>query len=230
MVLQAPYFLFGLFAIAIPVIIHLVELRKPQRVLFTNVAFIRQVEKITSNQRRLKHWLILLSRILFLIFLVLVFCQPFIPATDTGFNKSGKINVYLDNSGSMQNTAEKGGVNLLEKAIDETITISNSFPEQAEIHLLDNAFKAGQRFNKRNVANALHAVSFSPAERNTGVILSRLEQNDSRGNSQIFWFSDFQKSSFDPIFLSKNDSVSQINLVKLTPEAANNVFIDSVSL
>ncbi|WP_234462393.1 BatA domain-containing protein [Adhaeribacter terrigena] len=232
MVLQTPYFLFGLFAIAIPVIIHLVQLRKPQRVLFTNVAFIRQVEKITSNQRRLKHWLILISRILFLIFLVLVFCQPFIPAADNNFSKSQKIKAYIDNSGSMQNVAETGGVSLLEKAIDEMTRISKNFPEQAGIHLLDNAFKtgSGQNLNKRNLNPALHDISFSPANRQTGVILSRLSPDATRDQEQIFWFSDFQKSSFDPGFLSKNDSVSEINLVKLTPEAVNNVFIDSVAL
>ncbi|MFC5269549.1 BatA domain-containing protein [Adhaeribacter terreus] len=232
MVLQAPYFLFGLFAIAIPVIIHLVQLRKPQRVLFTNVAFIRQVENITSNQRKLKHWLILLSRILFLIFMVLVFCQPFIPAADSAVSKSQKINAYLDNSGSMQNEAEAGGISLMDKAIDEMSKISENFPDQTGISLLDNAFKTGswRNLNKKNVTNALHEISFSPAQRKADVIFSRLVGNSLQNNSITFWFSDFQRSTFDQTFFSKIDTVSEINLVKLTPAAVNNIFIDSVAL
>lgn len=231
MILQAPYFLFGLFAIAIPIIIHLVQLRKPQRVLFTNVAFIRNIDNITSNQRKLKHWLILLARILFLTFLVFVFCEPFIPASDSGIAKTSQIKAYLDNSGSMQNEAEKGGTSLLDLATDELRKLSNSFTNQIEIQLLDNSFKSGanRNVNKENLQNTLANLDYSPVSRKTGIIYSRLIAG-TKNNSQVFWLSDFQKSTFDPAFLSKNDSVSAITLIKVKPATKNNLFVDSISL
>lgn len=232
MILQAPYFLFGLFAIIIPVIIHLVQLRKPQRVLFTKVAFIRQVENITSNQRKLKHWLILLSRILFITFLVLVFAQPFIPAAENGLGKAKKISVYIDNSGSMQNEAEAGGINLMEQAVDELAKMSTGFSEVSNIQLLDNSFKTGywRNLKKKNLPARLSEISFSPATRKSEIIYSRLNQGLGMNEGNSFWFSDFQKSTFDPTFFSKTDSVSEINLIKLNPAAVNNIFIDSVAL
>lgn len=231
MILQAPYFLFGLFAIAIPVIIHLVQLRKPQRVLFTNVAFIRQVEKITSNQRKLKHWLILLTRILLLIFLVLVFCQPFIPAQDSGLANANTFNIYLDNSGSMQNGSDKGGASLLEKGIEEVEKVSRSFPKSALIQLLDNSFKvsSSRSFNAGNLSNLLGDISLSPISRQAPAIFSRLHTGGAESN-QTFWFSDFQKTTFNPGFFNKLDTVSQINLVHLKPAAIANIFIDSLAL
>ncbi|WP_225307058.1 BatA domain-containing protein [Adhaeribacter soli] len=231
MILQAPYFLFGLFAIAIPVIIHLVQLRKPQRVLFTNVAFIRNVEKITANQRKLKHWLILLSRILFLIFLVLVFCQPFIPARDNALAETAAVNIYLDNSGSMQNEADKGGVSLMEESIEEVNKITKSFPKSVPIQLLDNSFRTGdfRNLNPERIPDVLSQVQFSPLNRQASIIYSRLQSG--KGQAQrTFWFSDFQRSTFDPGFFTKTDTLSQISLVHIKPASTANLFIDSVSL
>src|SRR5688572_17509742 len=208
MILQAPYFLFGLFAIAIPVIIHLVQLRKPQRILFTNVAFIRSVENITSNQRKLKHWLILLSRILFISLLVLVFCEPFIPATDSGVSKTETVKAYLDNSGSMQNEAAKGGVSLLDLATDELRNISKALPSGVDYQLLENSFKLGSNRNltNENLLNVLSGITYAAAGRQPEVIYSRLAAGNQNAQDQIFWFSDFQRSTFDPSFLTKNDT------------------------
>ena len=175
MILQAPYFLFGLFALAIPVIIHLVQLRKPQRVLFTNVAFIRNVENITSNQRKLKHWLILLSRIIFVTFLVFVFCEPFIPAADSSISQTSQIKAFLDNSGSMQNETEKGGMSLLDLATDELRNLGEGFSGDAEIQILDNSFKLGANRNitKENLQHALSSIEPSPVSRQTSVSYTR---------------------------------------------------------
>jgi hypothetical protein len=232
MILQAPYFLFGLFSLAIPVIIHLVQLRKPQRVLFTNVAFIRQIENITSNQRKLKHWLILLSRILFLTFLVFVFCQPFIPAKDASLGSTDQIKIYFDNSGSMQNVAEKGGISLMELEIDEIQKISKEFPRQSTVQLLDNSFKInnGHNISLENIASALGDIKFSPLYRRTDIIQARLNSGKDNKTERTYWFSDFQRSTFDPVAFNKTDSSSEVNLVLLKPSAQANLFIDSVAL
>ncbi len=79
-----PWFSIGLLAVAIPVIIHLLQLRKPQRLLFTNTAFIRDVELVTVQHRKLRQLLLLLARVLGIVALVLVFCQPIIPAERNG--------------------------------------------------------------------------------------------------------------------------------------------------
>ena len=80
MKLLHPWFLFGLAAIAIPIVIHLLQLRKPKRLLFTNTAFIKEVSLVTMQHRRLQHLLIMLARVFALCALVLMFCQPFVPA------------------------------------------------------------------------------------------------------------------------------------------------------
>ena len=58
-----PGFLFALFAIAVPILIHLFNFRRFRKVYFTNVNFIRELKKKTQKQSRLKHLLVLLFRI-----------------------------------------------------------------------------------------------------------------------------------------------------------------------
>ena len=49
-----PSFLWALFAMAIPVIIHLINFRKPKVVYFSNTAFIEDVKKETRTKTKLK--------------------------------------------------------------------------------------------------------------------------------------------------------------------------------
>ena len=99
-----PWFLVGLIAIAIPIIVHLLQLRRPQRVVFTNNSFIREVELVAVRQRKVHQLLILLSRILLISALVVAFSQPFVSLK--GFGNASNIdrivNVLIDNSLSMQ--------------------------------------------------------------------------------------------------------------------------------
>ena len=72
-----PYFLYGLAAVAIPIIIHLFDFRRTKKVYFSNTQLLYQVKESSQSFYNLKHLLILLSRILFIIFLILAFAQPY---------------------------------------------------------------------------------------------------------------------------------------------------------
>jgi hypothetical protein len=230
MVLLAPQFLFGLFALAIPVIIHFVQLRRPKKVYFTNVQFIRKIEKVNASQRKLKHWLILLSRILFLTFLVLLFCQPFIPAQNAAFQKTSEVKLYLDNSWSMQNAAETGNHALFDQGSDEILKIVPNFPANARIQLLDNSFKAttNRSLTKENINQAIGNLTLSPLARSTESIFSRLNIQDPQ--TATYWFSDFQKTTFQPGVINELGSDSPINLIVVKAADKANLYIDSVAL
>ena len=74
-----PEILWGLGALAIPIIVHLLNFRRYKRVAFSHVAFLQQVERQTRSTQRLKHLLVLLARLLAITGLVLAFAQPFTP-------------------------------------------------------------------------------------------------------------------------------------------------------
>ena len=74
-----PTFLFALFTIAIPIIIHLFSFRRYKTVYFSHVGFLKDIKKESQKKSRLKQLLMLLARILTIIFLVFAFSQPYIP-------------------------------------------------------------------------------------------------------------------------------------------------------
>jgi hypothetical protein len=121
-----PEFLFALSALAIPIIIHLFNFRRFKKIYFTNVRFLREIKQDTQSKSRLKHLLILISRLLAVAFLVFAFAQPFIPS---GFQRTSggneRISIYIDNSYSMDAVGKTG--NLLEMAKKKAREISSAY-------------------------------------------------------------------------------------------------------
>jgi L-asparagine transporter-like permease len=74
-----PGFLLALLTIAIPIVIHLFNFRKFKKVYFSNVQFLKEAKEQNSSKEKLKHLLVLFSRILAISFLVFAFARPFIP-------------------------------------------------------------------------------------------------------------------------------------------------------
>jgi len=59
-----PDILWGLLALAIPIALHLLQLRRFKRVAFSNVSFLKDVKKETQNRHRLRNLAILAMRLL----------------------------------------------------------------------------------------------------------------------------------------------------------------------
>src|SRR5436190_6185168 len=138
MSLLYPSFLWALAVLAIPVIIHLFNFRKTVRIYFSSNRFLKQVKEASTAKRKLRHYLILLSRLMFLFFLVITFCQPFIPAKEQlGSNRN--IVLYVDNSQSMSaQMADK--TRGLDAGLNFVRTIVELFPPDTRYKLITNDF------------------------------------------------------------------------------------------
>lgn len=141
-----PLFLYGLFALSIPVIVHLFNFRKAKKVYFSNTQFLKHVKETSSAKRRLKHYLVLVSRLLFVFFLVMAFAQPFLPADEEGFNNNS-VTIYLDNSQSMSNHVN-GDLSAMDDAIQYVNEIVGLYPRGTQFRLLTNDFTPFSNSNK----------------------------------------------------------------------------------
>ena len=56
-----PKILYVLFALLIPILVHLFQLRKFQKTEFTNVKFLKEISLQTRKSSQIKKWLILLT-------------------------------------------------------------------------------------------------------------------------------------------------------------------------
>ncbi|MCB2377580.1 BatA domain-containing protein [Hymenobacter sp. BT635] len=224
MTLTYPWFLLGLLALAIPLAIHFFELRRPQRLLFTNVGFIREIKLVTARQRKLKHLLVLAARMGFIAFLVLLFCQPFIPAPEQSqVNDGGIVASLVDASPSMVVEGDQSQP-LFDQAVAEAQELPSAYPASARYVLpaSSNAVLTAPAFQ-----TAVQQLTISGQ---TKSLANGLERAKSVANAKhIFVFSDFQKNSFNPQALL-TDSTSQLYLVPLQGRQTANVFVDSVLL
>jgi hypothetical protein len=230
-----PGMLWGLLALSVPLIIHLFNFRKTKKVYFTNVAFLQKVETETSSFRKLKQWLIMAARMGFIAALIIAFAQPYLPAENlTGNNSAvnGINSLYLDNSLSMQNTAEnKRYIDLSVNKIDELLT---RFGNQQNLQFLTNDFNGDDQFaaGSERIRDRLSDVRFSNRSRTLDAVYKRqVSLNEKESGSKLgnyFWFSDFQKSTAGDLSSIDTDSTQHIYLVPVQGKVSRNVFVDSV--
>ena len=226
-----PSFFWALGVLAIPVIIHLFNFKRTTRVFFSNLRFLRKVKESTTAKRRLKHYLILLSRILFLTFLVITFCQPFIPASEDTVNHHNVV-LYLDNSESMS-VQGKDRRRSLDEGVAFIRSILEVMPADARYRLVTNDFAPFSNTfkSRKEVDELLTQLRISPVSRSMREVLGRIRQQGGIQNEEVFYISDFQKStlgSLDKTIMT--DSTLHLHLVPVTAEVNANIFVDSVFL
>ncbi|RYF64208.1 MAG: hypothetical protein EOO39_27095, partial [Cytophagaceae bacterium] len=234
-----PSFLWGMLALAVPVAIHLFNFRRTRRVYFTNVALLQTVQTTTRSFRRLRDWLILLARCLFLVALVAAFAQPFIPSKSSlGLSRQGATSLYIDNSFSMQNEEANNAphrryIDIAVSKLDQLLTL---FKNATSLQLLTNDFSADeqQTATAEAIRDRLASVKLAHTPRTLEAVYRRqrnlLASTGRGGTHQLFWFSDFQKSTAGDISRLRIDTADRLFVVPITAQAERNVAVDSVWL
>jgi hypothetical protein len=228
-----PAFLFALISLAIPVIIHLFNFRKYQKVYFSNVQFLKEIQEQQASSRNLKELLVLAVRLLALLFLVFAFARPYIPgknAANTG--KQQVVSIFVDNSYSMQTLNKEG--TLLDQAKRRAKEIASAYNINDRFQLLTQDFEGKhQRLLSRDEFNdAVDAVKVSPQSRSLQQIINRQQSllNTQPGTIRsTYIISDFQKNMADANAI-KSDIGIHVNLVQLKASELPNVAVDSVWL
>lgn len=225
-----PVFLWAFVALSIPVVTHLFSFRRYKTVYFPNVLFLQEVKKESDSRTRIKHWLILASRLLALSFLILAFAQPFIQKNIAEIRKGKKaVSVYIDNSFSMQSLYND--VSLLETAKAKAREILNAYEPDDEFQILSNNPNGIQlRFVNRDQANLLvDDIQITPVWKSLSEVeaLQRQYLNEvETPNKYRYIISDFQKSfaDFDQI---KPDTSILTNLIKVNSNLSDNISMDT---
>ncbi len=93
MQLLNPYFLLFGVVLAIPVIVHLFNLRKFKTVYYSDTSLLEEIVLKSKKKRTLKELLVLATRLLLLAGLVISFAYPFFG------NQQNKKSAYLINYG-----------------------------------------------------------------------------------------------------------------------------------
>ncbi len=118
MFLQAA-FLIGLAAVLVPIMVHLLSRQQIVRVELGTTRFLMEVISDTSRRRRLRRWLLLLTRMATVAVAALLFARPALPTFDELIGGALRV-VLIDRSASMQAPGQNG------RAIDEAINAART--------------------------------------------------------------------------------------------------------
>ena len=218
---KQPELLYALFALLIPIIVHLFQLRKFKKQPFTNVAFLKKIKFETRKSSQLKKWLTLLTRMLLLACIIFAFAQPYYAKKGTFQTKKETV-IYLDNSYSMQAKGDKG--ELLKRAVQDLLEQGDA-SEQLSLLTNDQTFK---NVTIKGVQKELLDLGYTSNQLEKDAVLLKLKKLLSQENTikDVIWISDFQQK--EKPFSLESDSTLNVHLVQLKPEKTNNLSIDSL--
>ena len=225
-----PAFLFGLLALSIPVIIHLFRFKRFKTVYFSNVAFLESVLQEEKAQSKLKHLLLLASRLLALFFFVMAFAGPYLKSDETTSQTEGVLRaLYIDNSLSMD--APGMSLSLLDEAKQAGLSLAEAMDEQGEIYILSNDFEpvSGYPLPKQEALYRIQELEVSPQSKKLESIIEKqrltFSKEEKSALKQYIIASDFREDfSFKNIELDTNE---QLLLLPLTPQSGGNASLDS---
>lgn len=100
----APAFLAGLAALAVPVLVHLIQRERKEVIAFPSLMFLRKIPYQSVERRRIHNWLLLALRLVAMAGLVAAFSRPFLKqsvAAATAPTGAREVVILLDVSASM---------------------------------------------------------------------------------------------------------------------------------
>ena len=214
-----PEILYFLFALIVPILVHLFQLRRFKKEDFTNVRFLKALSIQTRKSSKIKKWLLLASRLLLLTCIIIAFTQPFVESPDSK-NANNELYIILDNSFSMQAKGNKG--ELLKRAVQELL---EETPENVNFSLLTNSENYWNT-DIKSVRSSLQNLKYSAAPFQLDNIIAKLKAHKSAFKKDIVVITDGIGLNKRQLKNIEDDNTPYFIIPKAVQK--NNVSIDSV--
>lgn len=220
MTFKYPLLLWGLLLLIIPIIVHLYRLRKFKITPFTNVAMMQRAVVESKKSRSLKKWLLLVTRLLLLLFLILAFAQPFF-GDKQDLSKENLV-IYLDNSMSLGYV--NNGTSLLNQNIQQLV---QSIDENQVFSLFTNT----QVFNNiriNQIKNILLDTKVQSGQLTLEEVILKAQtlfNHTSKSKQRLVLLTDLDKN-MDRFYTRDTTIITDVYLSR--PRQNNNIFIDTL--
>lgn len=219
MIFLNPTVLLGLLAAGIPILIHLLNLRKLKKIEFSTLAFLKELQKTKIRKIKLKQWILLALRVLIIIFLVLSFARPTLESVDisAAASKAKTSSVFiLDDSYSMSLINDNGSNFNKSKEIISTLLKDLQEGDEALIIPTTNPFDKNELTSNRTLLETeLDLVEISKGKNrlpeSINEALKYLSQSQNL-NKEIYLFTDLQQNNIDNDFQFEIQNVSDARI------------------
>lgn len=227
-----PEFLYGLFALAIPVIIHLFNFRRHKKLYFSDISRLKNITTHTRKQQKLKHLIVLLLRMLAIFFIVFALAGPELKKDKSNNTiRSNTVALYIDNSFSMMAEGTRG--RLFEIARQDALQLVEYSSDNTNFIILNNSNdgQLNRVLGKESAISELEKLTIIPhTKKLSQVIISRnrILENSKLKSCDTYLFSDFQTNSAN-ISELPTDSINNYYFIPFQQLQNKNIYIDSCS-
>jgi len=236
MTFLSPSILWGMLAITIPIIIHLISLRHTRDTEFSTLRFIKSLKHETIRHLRIKQWLLVLLRTIAILCLILMFSRPLMTGTLTS-KLAGDIEsravIVVDNSASMAVQTDDG--TLLDRAKSSLPAILKGLEGETTVELYQTnpprKLFSGSHEEGRSIMTIVKGIVQTNMTDNLWTMIDSVLQmvEASEPNRECFIISDFQSApSFKIDSLNPNSDWKYYCI--LQPKVENNISISEVSV
>ncbi|MBP3191472.1 BatA domain-containing protein [Natronogracilivirga saccharolytica] len=236
-----PILFAALAAVAIPVIIHFINFRKPRKIAFSTLAFFQELQKSTIRRLNLKRYLLLALRVLGIAMLVTALARPFLPPQISGWlgASSGQqvIALLIDNGPSMMQIDEAGPYMDQAKTAAREVIEQSSDDARFLIVPSHGEVESGRIMRRAEALRYLEDLEplnkgGYPAER-MRLLQERLA--DQPGQSgHAYWISDARKTHLQKFKDNYNnddpESEHSVTFIRVGDDSFQNISVASVEL
>ncbi|MGA9405895.1 MAG: BatA domain-containing protein [Bacteroidota bacterium] len=241
-----PFVLFGLVAAAIPLILHLLNIRKLRTIEFSTLTFLKELQKSKMRKVKIRQWLLLILRTLIILLIVFAFSRPALKGTLAGLGTHAKttIVIILDDSYSMSLRNDRG--TFLKQVQSSALSLADMLKEGDDALLiklsdLPQATIAEPTHDILRLREAISRAEVSYKHRTVEdalLLSSHLLQQSKNFNKEIYIFTGNQKTTVVNQRAAENadrpaklfDSNVRLFFIPLSDQPFENVGIEKVEI
>ena len=210
-----PGILYFLFFLLIPIILHIINLRKPKRVYFSSIKLLKNINSKKRKLNKINDLFLLLIRLFAFTFLILAFSKPY--KTSYNFIDNGKKNkLIIDNSMSMSSQIE----NLNKLEIAKNLAYDYIKTNSDNIELIVGNSSLGDFNNQEILFDQIGSIDFDDFS-------FSLEEIKNLNDTSKFNYIIITDLQFKPTSLLNFDSKEKVTIIPISDNNKSNIFIDS---
>jgi hypothetical protein len=228
----------GVFALGVPLLIHLLTRHTPKSMIFPSLRFLKAARAHQSRIYNLRHILLLLVRTTVLLLILLAFLRPSLMqgSGQKQDPKAGRTTMILmDVSASME--YRYAGVSPLSQAKAAAMTLLDNRGKADRFNLILMGATPNSSFDepsdnlyllRRDIRDAV--VRQECPDLGAAIAEAASQLKDARGSKHICFISDFQRTNWSSVDFSRIEPDTELVFMPVGPERAENCSVTDVAI
>lgn len=232
-----PIFLFALLTVAVPLLIYLLNIRKPKKIRFSTLAFFESLKTTALKRIKIKRWLLLAIRCSAILVLVMAVSRPFLPP-EIGWAASNEpkvVAIIIDNGPKMDQITREGPYLEQVTGIAETVIDMLGNDDRVTLDVTHGSGMNTPLLAGRSIRSLLNDIEVSNAGNYTDVRIKEMANRliqENEPNKMIYFITEAglsMKSKLEALSEEEFENVF-LQIVKVEGSDAVNLGFDQVEL